>query len=394
MTRGTKKRVALQVDDLSAGTLLDRDIYADNALLAAAGVTLSAGMIESFKRRGISEVEVAADSALVNDEARAEVEVELDNPLEGVLTTASELYTLHKVDTVLPAQLLEEATAQIEGLFHDIELGQEVDWDTTRELCSQLVAMFTTRGALAAKLLDIDHHDRYTYRHSVNVGMLFMLVASEWVVSQEVLEELIFGAVLHDLGKAKVGAGIINKPGKLTDEEWAIMRQHPLWSAEMLLETDASPTSIGIARWHHEWINGHGYPDGLKGRELDRFVCLSAVCDVYDALTTSRSYRKRMDFAKAIEIILQDCGTHFDPEVAHAFIRRVGRYPVGSFVKLSSNEVAVVLRVNEDAISRPVVSRILNADGSLRSTDEELDLAEAPELYINAIVSGADALGK
>lgn len=390
MAGEAKTRVSIAVSEIVPGTLLDRDIFAGDALLAAAGVTLSAKMIESFKRRGISEIEIAHDSALVRESETRQ----LDNPLEGVLTTVSEVYKLHAVNTLLPPQMLEEATHQVEGLFYDIELGQEVDLGKTRQLCRQLVEMLTSRGNLAAKLLDIDQHDRYTYRHSVNVGILFMLVASEWVASQDVLEDLVFGAVLHDLGKAKVGHEIINKPGKLTDEEMAVMRQHPLWSAELLLEADASPTAISIARWHHERIDGNGYPDGLKGAELDRFVRLSAVCDVYDALTTTRSYRKKMDFAKAIEIILQDCGSHFDPEVAHEFIRRVGRYPAGSFVRLSTNEVAVVLRVNEHAISRPVVSRILNADGSLRSQGEELDLSQSPEIYINAIVTTAGALGK
>ena len=115
---------------------------------------------------------------------------------------------------------------------------------------------------------------------------------------------------------------------------------------------------------------------------MDRFIFLSSICDVYDALTTKRSYKSTMDFGRAIDSILQGCGTQFHPATANEFIRRVGRYPVGCFVKLSSNEVAVVLRVNENAISRPVVSRVLNPDGSYRPEGEEIDLSRRSDLYI------------
>lgn len=383
MAGQVRERVKLSVSELTAGSLVDRDIYADRALLIAAGVTLSAGMIESFKRRGITEIEIAHDSALVSGAQAAPA-----TPLDSILAAVHEVYQQHNVDTMLSAKVMDHATSQVEELFQGIALGQTVEHEKMRDLSRQLVALFASRTKLAVKLLDLDQHDRYTYHHSVNVGMLFMLVASEWAASQGELEELVYGAMLHDLGKARVGLEIINKPGKLTEEEWTVMRQHPLWSAEMLLEAQAGPVAVSIARWHHERLDGQGYPDGLKGPELDRFVRLSTICDVYDALTTTRSYKPKMDFAKAINIILQGCGRQFDPEIAHEFIRRVGRYPVGSFVTLSSGEIAVVLSINEDAINRPVVSRVLNADGSRRSVGEELDLTEAAEIYITGLATG------
>jgi len=364
--------------------MVDRDIIVDHNVLVAAGVTITPKMIESFRRRGIDEIEVSRDSEL----ADALVEREPEDPVTTLLSRTGEIYAQHNLELAIPPEVLEDATDQVEGFFTELEMGQEVDMDVARGVVNNLVSIFSSRANLAVKLLDLDSFDRYTYRHSINVGLLMMLVMQDWVENQEELEDLVFGAVLHDMGKAKVGADVINKPGKLTDEEWDLMRKHPIWSAEMLSEAEASPNAIGIARSHHERLDGTGYPNGLDAAELNCFSRLSAICDVYDALTTKRSYKAKMDFAKAIDIILQGCGTHFDPEVAHEFIRRVGRYPVGTFIKLSSGEIAVVLRTNERAINRPVVSRVVAADGRQIETGEELNLAIRPDLYITQVVAG------
>lgn len=378
-----QEHVSVSINDLTPGWKVDYDIYSqDMALLVSAGVVLTTGIIQSFQRREITLFRVSSRSTLT----RKPAEGTPDDTLERLLENPTDVYQAHGLETAIPQAVLEAATDQMEEFFSEIVLGGEVDYDSIRQLTSQLVTVFTARANLAVKLLDLDRFDRYTYRHSLNVGMLYMLIASEWVSEPKELEELVFGALLHDLGKARVGADIINKPGKLTAEEWDIMRKHPVWSAEMLEVADATPTAIRIARSHHEKLNGKGYPDGLNGDQTDRFVHLAAICDVYDALTTKRSYKRKMDFGKAIDIILQDCGTHFHPATAHEFIRHVGRYPAGCFVRLSSNEVAVVLRVNENAISRPVVSRVLDSDGSERPKAEELDLSQQSDLFISELL--------
>ncbi|MBN2081683.1 HD-GYP domain-containing protein [bacterium] len=384
MTDGDSKHIKVSIDQLHPGWLVDRDIMVDHNVLVTAGVTITPKMIESFRRRGIEELEVARDSELA-EALRAK---DAEDPVTTLLARTGEIYAQHNLELAIPPEVLEDATDQVEGFFTELEMGQEIDMDVARGVVNNLVGIFSSRANLAVKLLDLDSFDRYTYRHSINVGLLMMLVMQDWVDSQQELEDLVFGAVLHDMGKAKVGADIINKPGKLTDAEWELMRMHPIWSAEMLTEAEASPNAIGIALNHHERLDGKGYPEGLGADELNRFARLSAICDVYDALTTKRSYKAKMDFAKAIDIILQGCGAHFDPEVAHEFIRRVGRYPVGTFIKLSTGEIAVVLRTNERAINRPVVSRVVAADGRQIETGEELNLAIRPDLYITQVVAG------
>jgi HD-GYP domain-containing protein (c-di-GMP phosphodiesterase class II) len=164
------------------------------------------------------------------------------------------------------------------------------------------------------------------------------------------------------------------------------MRKHPVWSEELMRDTDATPTARAIARWHHERLDGTGYPDGLRAEKMVREVRLSGIVDVYDALTTKRSYKAKMDFGAAIGLIVQDCGRHFDPTLANHFIRRIGRYPVGSFVRLSTGDVAVVKEVHNEAVTRPMVSRVMDAAGTMLPP-ALFDLRTAERVTIISVLS-------
>lgn len=377
-----REKIRVPLDSMRPGWIVDGDIWSGTDRLLSAGVEITPRIINRLRDRGITHIFVHADSELAVTENR----LPHSDPLVRLLESASTVYQQHGLETAIPQEVLDNATIQVEEYFREIEKGEPLEPESARQLVHTLVELFTERSHLAIKLLDLDRVDHYTYRHSLNVGMLFMTIASDWVESQEELEDLVFGAVLHDLGKARVGAAIINKPSKLDEDEWAIMRKHTIWSAELLEEVGASAGAISVARSHHERLDGRGYPDGLAGDELTQWAKLATVCDVYDALTTKRSYKHKMDFAKAIDIIIQDCGKAFDANTANSFIRKIGRYPVGSFVWLSSGEAAIVVAVNESAVSRPVVSRVLNADKTPRDDAERLDLREHPALHITGLV--------
>lgn len=376
-------RVALSA--LKPGWIVDHDIYAGTQKLIGAGVTISEQILAHLKNRNIQWLDVKADSQLAQAAGR-----EPDDALMCLISKSSHLLDAHGVQQAIPEETLEKATDQVATFFHEIELGRPVDLNEVRQTVAGLLEQFLAHTNMAVKLLDLDAVDRYTYRHSINVGLLFMVIARDWC-NQDELVDIVFGAVLHDLGKARVGVEIINKPGPLTDDEWVIMRRHPVWSAEMITEADASPAAIHIARSHHERLDGTGYPDGLSGDSIDRFARLAAVCDVYDALTTKRSYKSKMDYGKAMDVIIRSCGKQLDPEIAHQFLRRIGRYPAGTFVRLSSGAVAIVVRINEGAISRPVVSRVIDETGNLRRSGEEIDLSVVSNLHIAGILVSPDS---
>ncbi|MCH7471656.1 HD-GYP domain-containing protein [bacterium] len=381
-----RETVRVAVDRIKPGWVADHDIFLGTQLLIAKGTSITAAILRSLKSRNIDHVDVKEDSVLAESRAPAQADA-----FTEVLASTREIYSAHKVEQAVPEEFIDKATDELEHYFDEIEMGQKVEVDTFRPLVRQMVGHFTKNPSGAVKLLDLDSFDRYTYRHSLNVGLLYMLVVQDWCDTEDELHDLVLGAVLHDLGKIRVGTKIINKQGKLTEAEMTVIRMHPVWSVEMLEGSGVTKEAISIARSHHERLDGKGYPDGLKGGEIDRYARLAAVCDVYDALTSTRSYKRKMEFAVAIDLIVRSCGDHFDPDIANMFISRLGRYPVGSIVRLSSGEAAVVLRINEHAISRPVVSRVSDADGSARDEAEELDLSEREDIHITGVVTAPDS---
>jgi putative nucleotidyltransferase with HDIG domain len=307
-----------------------------------------------------------------------------------MLLAPESTYEQHGVELVIPPQFLEETTNQIEDAFCGLESGQPLDVAPLRQTVRHMLDLVGQRPRGAIKLLDLDRFDRYTYRHSINVSLLYLLNAQTWATDEEELSEQVLGALLHDVGKVRVGSEIVNKPARLTDEEMSRMRQHPLWGLELLAGEEISPAAREIIVGHHERIDGRGYPHGRPGHELSAAARMSAICDVYDALTTSRSYKAKMNFSEAIDLIIQSAGSHFDSELAHLFITKVGRHPIGSFVKLSSGEVAVVVRLNPRSLARPIVSRALAKDGSLLAEREEFDLSQHPQIRIQHVISPAE----
>lgn len=375
-------KIRIPLDKLEPGFITDQDIYSGSNLLLAKGSTVTVSLVATMRLRKLEYVEVSETSKL----AKLLDDSEQPDSLTKIMLNAKEIHEQHNLQTAVPVEMLEEATDELQGFFKEIEMGIQADPNKMRPMVGLIVGELAKNPGAAIKLLDLDRFDRYTYRHSLNVGLLYAMVAQDWCDSEEDLTDQVFGAVMHDLGKAKVGNEIINKQGKLTREEWEIIQLHPIWSCEMLEAVEANPKIISIARSHHEKLNGTGYPDGLAGDEINKYARLAAVADVYDALTTKRSYKIKMDFGKAINIIIGDCGSHFDPQIAHLFIKRVGRYPLGTFVKLSTGAVAIVVKVNEHAVNCPVVSRVLDPGGVELDQAEELDLSQTPDLTVTSIV--------
>jgi HD-GYP domain-containing protein (c-di-GMP phosphodiesterase class II) len=377
--------VLVPVAALSVGLVVDSDLFADNQKLISKGTVLSQSILSNLKRRHIEHLMVRRGSNM----ARMAVMPEsAEDRFAALLEGAGRLFDKHGLQTAIPQAALEDASNQMESFFIDLELGQSVDLSRMRGTVDGLIREFTKNPNGAVKLLDLEHFDRYTYRHSINVGLLYLLNVQDLVDDEDELAEMVYGAVMHDVGKSRVELSILNKPGPLDRDEWDIMKQHPVWSSELLEDTAISDSGMRIARSHHEKLDGSGYPDGLSGDGIDRFVRLSSICDVYDAITTKRSYKNKMNFAKAIEIIIQGCGPHFDPQIANQFIRKVGQYPLGTFVRLSDGRVGIVVAINPQAITRPVVSVVLDDQLEETGEPEQLDLSEMPGLRIVGVVAG------
>lgn len=231
---------------------------------------------------------------------------------------------------------------------------------------SQIVDSMLERSEMMVNIADLRSYDEYTYHHCLSVSILSVAVGLKLGLDREALKHLGLTAVLHDIGKIMIPLEILNKPSRLTDEEFAIMKTHSALGGEYLMNHRLGDGML----WqsvigHHEKVDGSGYPCGLASPQIPFFSKIISVADVYDALTSKRPYRSPMQPMEAAEYLMGNCGTFFDYDIVTAFIHKVDFYPVGSCVELSNGKKYVVVE-NENAL-RPVVR-------SMDKPYEKLDL--------------------
>ena len=218
--------------------------------------------------------------------------------------------------------------------------------------------------------------DEYTYMHCVTVCALMAAFARELGMTEGQCRNAAIGGLFHDLGKARVPIDILNKPGALTDAEFTTMKNHPRLGMEMLQANGFDePIALDICLHHHEKIGGGGYPDGLDDDEISIYARMGAICDVFDAVTSTRVYKRAWDPADALVRMAAWKG-HFDRELLAAFIKLVGVYPVGSLVRLSSGLLAVVVQQHKDELYAPVVRTFYSTVQETPTVPTLLDLGE------------------
>jgi len=216
-------------------------------------------------------------------------------------------------------------------------------------------------------------HDDYTFGHSLNVCLLAVILGFKLGLPERLLAELAVGALLHDLGKVLIPAAILKKAGRLTDEEWLLVRRHGEQAGEILRrQWSLPPAAARIARQHHESFDGSGYPCGLAADEIDPHARIVAVADIFDAVTADRPYRGAFLPHEAYEIILGSRGAKLDPRVVDVFADSVVLYPAGSAVVLDTGEIGVVVRVLPKLPARPIVKIVYDKAGNRQTGPERL----------------------
>ncbi|BBD09901.1 HD-GYP domain-containing protein [Desulfovibrio ferrophilus] len=252
----------------------------------------------------------------------------------------------------------------------------KVDYDAAEGLVEEMLNSVTRNHDALISLTKLKSFDEYTFTHCINVSVLSTAFGNYLGLSPQDLRDLGAAALFHDVGKSLIPPDILNKPGKLTDQEFTVMQKHPQRSYRLLREKKGIPKRIlrGIAE-HHEKFNGNGYPRRIAGDDIHPFARIIAVADVYDALTSRRVYKPPMMPSKALTILYGMRGKDFYPGKAESFIKFLGIYPVGSMVRLSSKECGIVTGSNPDAPLRPSVLIAFGPDMKPISK-RQLDLSE------------------
>ena len=308
-----------------------------------------------------------------------EVQVEIQNKVLDLAAQSRGLpaQTTHAEELSIAQDIQSQAHEVITSVLGDIRLGKQVEVERVSPVVTHITESILRNPGTLVSLCRLKEGDTYTFQHCVSVSTLLVAFCRYMGMEKDQLIEAGIGGMLHDVGKMRVPDHILNKPGKLTDPEFEIMKSHVALGLETLRQTPGiSPMMIQIAGEHHERFDGTGYPERLHGFEISQLGRMAAVVDVYDAISSNRIYHKGMEPALALRKLFEWSQHHFDPELVQHFIQAIGIYPVGSLVMLESQRVGIVIEQGEKGLLFPVVRLIYDAKRRQKLKPVDLDLSQ------------------
>ena len=257
----------------------------------------------------------------------------------------------------------------------DVRLGRSINTTAAKKVVADMVDSVIRNPDALMCLNQLKDKDEYTALHSLRVCVLALAFGRHLELSEEELNLLGIGALLHDIGKMKVPNDILNKPGKLTEDEFALMKSHVPRGVEILEKAHGiSSAAIDVARYHHERYAGNGYALGTKGDQIGLFGSVGAIVDCYDAITSDRSYHTGMSAHDALTKMYSWRGRDFQPLLVEQFIQCMGIYPIGSVVELNNGSIGVVVSINRARRLKPKVAMVLNPDKTPYAPSKVIDL--------------------
>jgi putative nucleotidyltransferase with HDIG domain len=268
-------------------------------------------------------------------------------PIEGPCSVAEE--------TERARTIVGKSKRAVMKMFGEVRMGHAIEVADIAPMVDEISASITRNPSALIGIARLKNKDEYTYMHSVAVCALMINLARTLEMPEALIRDIGLAGLLHDLGKMAVPDPVLNKPGKLTDEEYAVVREHPQRGYDLVVASPEAPAiAAEVVLHHHEKYDGTGYPHGLKGEEISLYARMGALCDVYDAITSNRPYKDGWAPAESIARMLEWEG-HFDPKLLDAFVRSIGIYPVGTLVRLRSNRLGIVTGENKREPTHPRV---------------------------------------
>lgn len=264
----------------------------------------------------------------------------------------------------------------VASMFSETRMGTALNADDALSIVDEISSSVMRNPGALISLARLKNKDDYTYMHSVAVCALMVSLAKRLELDDAQVREAGMAGLLHDIGKMMIPIEILDKPGKLTNEEFTIVKNHPSEGYKMLLEgSGVSAISLDVCLHHHEKVNGSGYPDNLADEQISLYAKMGAVCDVYDAITSNRPYKNGWEPAESLRKMAEWSKGHFDQRIFQAFVRSVGIYPTGSLVRLESGRLAVVLEQCDKSLLTPIVKVFFSIKSNCRIVPEITDLS-------------------
>lgn len=319
------------------------------------------------------------EAGVAKEEAEVEIERQLTQavnqaPLPIQRTTLAE-------EAQRAAKICAKSKEAVVSMFQEARMGKAIEAEQAKSLVEEINNSVARNPGALISLARLKTTDNYTYLHSIAVCALMIALGKQMQLDEDTIREVGMAGLFHDMGKAVIPSVILNKPGKLTDDEFDIMKTHPSKGHALLLEGKGiSDIVLDVCLHHHEKIEGSGYPEHQKGQEISLYAKMGAVCDVYDAITSDRPYKPGWDPSEALRKMVEWSKGHFDEAVFQAFVKSMGIYPIGSFVRLESGRLGVVIEQSTKSLLTPKVKVFFSTKSQAYIKPEIVDLCHKDKI--------------
>lgn len=362
------KRYFVRTRSLEEGMMISQNIKDRmDRVLIAKGTILNDYLIDSLKKLGLGGVYI--------QEGEEDIAVQKTEEQIPVCAAARNNISKYREEDPAKVTLTESVKKRIsEGIQYLYNNSDSANFSTTtNNITNNLMKAINDNAAIAVDINALKTSDEYTFKHSVDVATMSMVIAKKQGLKQDDIYNIGISGLLHDMGKSKIPLEILNKPDRLNDEEFAVMKQHTVYGYQILKEKNEFSTAISLAvLQHHEKMNGKGYPLGVTSERISPYAKILSVADVYDALVTERPYKKPMSQRTAVEIIMS-MTDELDITAMKSFLASVILYPVDTTVKLSNGEDARVVKNNPESVLRPTVVSL--STGAVYDLANDMDCA-------------------